>query len=54
MKTKHLLILLTVIGFTTLIFAACSKSEGDGITPSYSSEATSTGSNPNGGAQTST
>jgi hypothetical protein len=54
MKTKHLLLFLTVLGFSALIFFACSKSEGDGIAPTYSDEATNTGGNPNVGAQTST
>jgi hypothetical protein len=43
-KQFSILFALLVIGF--LLFLSCSKSEGDGIAPTYKSEGTSTGNNP--------
>ena len=44
-KNISLLIAFSLLCF--FIFLSCSKSEGDGIAPTYKSEGTSTGNNPN-------
>ena len=57
MKKKIPLLILTMAVFGSLLFFACSKSEGEGISPTYKEEGTTTGGNPyasTAGSQTST
>jgi hypothetical protein len=43
-KISASIVFITVV---ILLFIACKKSEGDGVAPTYKSEATTTGNNPN-------
>ncbi|MFN5182427.1 MAG: hypothetical protein ACK5D5_05340 [Bacteroidota bacterium] len=43
-KVSLVIVLITIV---TTLFMACKKSEGDGVAPTYKSEATTTGNNPN-------
>ncbi len=43
-KNLSLIAILLIMGF--FLFLSCSKSEGDGIAPTYKAEGTSTGNNP--------
>jgi hypothetical protein len=57
MKRKLPIVIFTALFFGTLLFMACSKSEGSGNAPAYASEETTTGANPHAstaGSQTST
>ena len=44
---KKISVFLALSAIVAFLFMACSKSEGDGVAPTYKSEATTTGNNPN-------
>ena len=44
---KNITSALLIIGFVSLVIISCQEKKNDSITPTYRSESTSTGANPN-------